>query len=732
MSEHKSDRVNELYKGEILDQKNQEVCRQRINWLCSQVEGERVLDYGCSQGIASLILGREGFKVTGIDVDSTVIDYAKAELELETDYVKQCVDFQLVNARHLEFDDETFDCVLFGEVIEHLARPEANLKEIRRVLKPGGRLIITTPFGVLPHPDHMHTYYLSNFVETIGQYFAIESLHVLEKYICCLGLAADEPTTSLEAANPDYLLKHSEEAFERAEWAYIDWRQKLRKQYHLRAKEVEKQQAKVQQLDSKVKELAGQHKNEIESIRAEHNRQIQELEQRYQEQARRCQEQIRLEIQQLRKSKAKYHSAQRITEMLRGRLSRQKDQLEYFRAELKLRESEVRYRLGDALVRTYYHPAEIFCLPGRTFNLFFEGMRRRSERRKSDQAETMLLAAGSATTDRKLGVGSAANGGAARSDGALSAATLDAPGPVEPDAKQKTQAGDRQGLPEISFTPAARPNLAPRLPLKVGVIMDEFTIECFRDECELITFAQDNWKQVLAAQRPEFLFVESTWKGNDGAWRYRVNRTSTKRMIRFRLWYNGVAHKTSQPCSGIRKIRPISTASWPRRVCSITSSRPMRIVSRTIVSGSITIGFMPCRSRPNPAFTIRSTVKKSDSAICASRGTYHREKYPQRQRDLETLLTPAKTRGLTIFDRQHGYGQEDRYSFPPEYHEFVRGGLPYMEMVQAYKAYEVFLNINSVRESPTMFSRRVLELLACGTPVISTPSAGNGATAGAR
>ena len=131
---------------------------------------------------------------------------------------------------------------------------------------------------------------------------------------------------------------------------------------------------------------------------------------------------------------------------------------------------------------------------------------------------------------------------------------------------------------------------------------------------------------------------------------------------------------------------------------------------------------LPFAAQPSIHNPVNSRKERLGNLCFA--GTYHREKYPQRQHDLETLLRPAKARGLTIFDRQHGYGQEDRYSFPPEYHEFVRCGLPYMEMVQAYKAYEVFLNINSVRESPTMFSRRVLELLACGTAVISTPSAG--------
>ena len=68
--------------------------------------------------------------------------------------------------------------------------------------------------------------------------------------------------------------------------------------------------------------------------------------------------------------------------------------------------------------------------------------------------------------------------------------------------------------------------------------------------------------------------------------------------------------------------------------------------------------------------------------------------------------------------------QAELYRFPDIYQSAIKGRLDYDEMVKAYKHYKVFLNVNSVKASPTMFSRRVFELLACGTPVISTFSKG--------
>ena len=77
---------------------------------------------------------------------------------------------------------------------------------------------------------------------------------------------------------------------------------------------------------------------------------------------------------------------------------------------------------------------------------------------------------------------------------------------------------------------------------------------------------------------------------------------------------------------------------------------------------------------------------------------------------------------LDIFDRHaDGVGGDP---FPTSYGSAVRGSLSYRDTLDAYRRYGAFLNVNTVRDSETMFSRRVFEVLACSTPVISTPSPG--------
>jgi len=93
---------------------------------------------------------------------------------------------------------------------------------------------------------------------------------------------------------------------------------------------------------------------------------------------------------------------------------------------------------------------------------------------------------------------------------------------------------------------------------------------------------------------------------------------------------------------------------------------------------------------------------------------------------MEMLLDAAAGPELDIYDRNHGLtgpGAE-QFAFPERFRPHIVGRLPYRELMRAYRRYRVFLNVNSVIDSPTMFSRRVFELLACGTPVVSTWSEG--------
>jgi glycosyltransferase involved in cell wall biosynthesis len=92
-----------------------------------------------------------------------------------------------------------------------------------------------------------------------------------------------------------------------------------------------------------------------------------------------------------------------------------------------------------------------------------------------------------------------------------------------------------------------------------------------------------------------------------------------------------------------------------------------------------------------------------------------------RRTDLEFLLDAASQFPLRILDRQAGATNN---SFPERYRRFVRPGVDYRALASLQRRYKVFLNVNAIRDSRTMFSRRVFELLASGAAVVSSPNAG--------
>lgn len=185
------DRINEVYYGKILNAKAHAVARERVAWICQRVRGSAVLDIGCSQGIVSILLARAGKTVTGIDINKESIEYATRELASEDESTRQRVNFIHGDALHQSLKENGFDTVIMGQLLEHVPEPEAFLALARRVCKPDGRVIITVPFGLLDHPDHIHTFYLYSFCSFISPFFSLEELNIIGKRICFLGSLAE-------------------------------------------------------------------------------------------------------------------------------------------------------------------------------------------------------------------------------------------------------------------------------------------------------------------------------------------------------------------------------------------------------------------------------------------------------------------------------------------------------------------------------------------------------------
>ena len=99
--------------------------------------GKRVLDVGCSSGYLARPLVAAGCTVVGVEFDPAAAEEARSV----------CSEVLVgdVEAMDLPYDPASFDVVLCGDLVEHLRDPETFLARVRPLLRPDGRLVLTTP-----------------------------------------------------------------------------------------------------------------------------------------------------------------------------------------------------------------------------------------------------------------------------------------------------------------------------------------------------------------------------------------------------------------------------------------------------------------------------------------------------------------------------------------------------------------------------------------------------------
>ena len=286
---------------------------------------------------------------------------------------------------------------------------------------------------------------------------------------------------------------------------------------------------------------------------------------------------------------------------------------------------------------------------------------------------------------------------------------------------------------EMGFEPYdADVDIVRRSDLTVAVILDEFSSLAFQYEWNQVALDPHTWESELEASRPDVLFVESAWNGNGGQWKYQLTGTSGPKK-------NFVA--LLEKC----KVLGIPTVFWNKEdpphyqdflaaaklFDYVFTSDSDRLPHYRNDLGHDNVGVLQFAAQPALHNPIRPRGGWHERGV-AFAGMYFAHKFPERREQLDLLLSAAarldskSVTNLDIFSR-HAEKSAD-YRFPSDLEQFVRGSLSYAEMLTAYKAFKVFLNVNSVVDSPTMCARRIFEISAAGTSVVSTPSAALGQT----
>ncbi|MTI71700.1 MAG: glycosyltransferase [Firmicutes bacterium] len=259
--------------------------------------------------------------------------------------------------------------------------------------------------------------------------------------------------------------------------------------------------------------------------------------------------------------------------------------------------------------------------------------------------------------------------------------------------------------------------------LKVACILDEFSYECFKYECNLFQLGVDNWKEIIDKINPDILFVESAWRGYKGQWRFIIEN------------YNELKDDSLKQLVKYSKEKNIPTVFWSKEDPYdfnkfIEASKLFEYVFTTDencikkykdILKHERIFVLPFAAQPKIHNPI-NRYKENLGEVAFAGGCYNKG-HGNRKENVLKVLKPAIKYNFHIYDRFY-HREGEYYRFPKEFNSYIKKPLPYEEIIDVYKKYKVFLNINSVDDSPTNFARRVFELLACKTPTISSYALG--------
>jgi len=153
----------------------------RYHFASRLARSKRVLDAGCGAGYGSALLAQDALEVFGVDLKSEAVAYARAH------YSEPNLFFAQGSCAALPLASASLDLVVAFEVIEHIAEWRDFLAEARRVLRPSGQFVVSTPnkdyytasrgaSGLNPY--HVHEFTYEEFLQELTQIFPSVCLYL--------------------------------------------------------------------------------------------------------------------------------------------------------------------------------------------------------------------------------------------------------------------------------------------------------------------------------------------------------------------------------------------------------------------------------------------------------------------------------------------------------------------------------------------------------------------------
>jgi len=251
---------------------------------------------------------------------------------------------------------------------------------------------------------------------------------------------------------------------------------------------------------------------------------------------------------------------------------------------------------------------------------------------------------------------------------------------------------------------------------KILGVLDSFTYNSLSLDLDITEV--ESSAPIPAHPNYDFLLVESAWFGKNKSWHNKINKKSTE-LCDLIDWCKSY----SIPTVFLAKEDPIhfdrflQTASL-FDVVFTTDINCISDYKRAL--GHTKIYLLPFAFQPKLHHPIERFKRLKEASFA---GSYY-VRYKERVQDLDRLIDTLKNiLPVSIYDRYQDT-EDVNYKFPERFKSLIKGNLPFERIDEAYKGYAFGLNLNTVKNSESMFARRVFELLASGSIVVSNFSPG--------
>lgn len=269
--------------------------------------------------------------------------------------------------------------------------------------------------------------------------------------------------------------------------------------------------------------------------------------------------------------------------------------------------------------------------------------------------------------------------------------------------------------------------------LNVAMIVDEFTYNSFKFECNALPIEPSNWQKIFRENHIDMLFCESAWSGVDSVkrpWKGQVYSS-----INFKNENRGVLLSILEYCNK----NNIPTVFWNKEDPTHYDDKVHNFVDTAIKFDYIFTTDCECVERYKNEYGHKNVYSlmfatqpklfnpiekynRTDEIIFA--GSWYKE-HPNRCIEMGGILDNIikSNYKLKIYNR-YSDSDDPNHIFPERFKEYLNPCLSHAHMDVVYKSSKYALNINTVTRSDTMFARRVFELMSSNTLVLSNYSKG--------